>query len=365
MSGSTVHRLWFDDAMPARVARGLLAPAGWAYAGVAAARNAMYDRGWLASEPPALPTISLGNLSVGGTGKTPVAAWVAGRLLDAGARPAIVLRGYGADEPLVHQRLNPAAVVVVDADRRRGVRHARDLGADCAILDDAFQHRRIRRNADWLLVSAEQWRSDLRCLPAGPLRESTAALARATLIVITRKAATPATADGVAEWLRREHGVSEPAIVHLALDQLVDARSSASVSLSWLRGRSVVAVAAVGMPSLFFAQLRSAGAAVEAMPYGDHHAFEARDVARIVGCATATDGVICTLKDAVKLAPLWPREGPVLWYVSQRAVVERGAAALDASLAEVLTARASVTQTAGPAGPSSQAHGHRSSTADQ
>ncbi|HEX5971196.1 MAG TPA: tetraacyldisaccharide 4'-kinase, partial [Gemmatimonadaceae bacterium] len=136
------ERVWYDRSLASRLARGALAPAGWLYAGATTVRNRLYDAGVLRSRAPSLPVLAVGNLSVGGTGKTPVAAWAAARLLEAGAHPAIVLRGYGGDEPLVHQQLNPAAVVVADADRLRGVDRARAAGADCAILDDAFQHRR-------------------------------------------------------------------------------------------------------------------------------------------------------------------------------------------------------------------------------
>ena len=357
--------VWYGDARWSRAVRGLLAPAGWTYASVAWFRNSLYDAGLLTAHESALPTISLGNLSVGGTGKTPVAAWVASRLLEAGARPAVVMRGYGDDELLVHTRLNPGVIVVADADRLRGVRRARELGADCAILDDAFQHRRIRRSADWLLVAAEQWRPDLRCLPAGPLRESHRSISRATLIIVTRKSADRARAEVVAEQLTRESGGTATALVHLAPGGLVDAQTGAHASLSWVDGRAVVAVAAVGAPTAFFAQLRSHGARVAEAAYRDHHAYSARDVEHLVRRAATTDAVICTLKDAVKLAPLWPRKGPALWYLSQRAVVEHGAAVLDASLANLLAARTGVTQTAGSTGPSSPTHGDRSSTADQ
>jgi tetraacyldisaccharide 4'-kinase len=110
-------------------------------------------------------------------------------------------------------------------------------------------------------------------------------------------------------------------------------------------------VAAVGEPDAFFAQLRSAGARdVRVMAFRDHHSFTADDVARLVQAAAAADAVVCTLKDAVKLAPLWPARAVSLWYVSQRAEVERGAHLLDASLALVLAARASTSSTAGAAG---------------
>jgi tetraacyldisaccharide 4'-kinase len=361
-----LDRIWYGDAMADRVARGLLAPAGWAYAAVATARNALYDVGALPAGESAIPVLGLGNLTVGGTGKTPVAAWAAGRLLAAGARPAIVLRGYGGDEPLVHARLNPAAIVVADADRLRGVRRAAALNADCAILDDAFQHRRIRRMADWLLVAAERWRPDHRCIPAGPLREPASSMRRATLVVVTRKTASRASAEELAERLAGQAGGRATAVLHLAPDGLVQAHTGEREPLGRLVGRRVVAAAAVGAPEAFFDQLRGEGAIVDAVAYRDHHAFDAADVARLVQRARRGDGVVCTLKDAVKLTPLWPREGPPLWYVSQRAVIERGSAALDASLESLLAARMGIpSQTAGPAGPSSPAHGYRSSTADQ
>jgi tetraacyldisaccharide 4'-kinase len=360
------ERIWYGDGWAERIARAALAPAGWSYAAVAAARNALYDRGVLRSHTAAIPALSLGNLSVGGTGKTPIAAWAAARLAAAGAHPAVVLRGYGDDEPLVHAKLNPEAIVVTDADRVRGVERARGLGADCAILDDAFQHRRLRRTADWVLVAAEQWRPGLRSLPAGPLRESAASLGRADVLVVTRKSATREAADEVAaaleSSLRAGAGV---AICHLAPYAIVDGRTGQREPLSWLQGREVTAVAAVGAPDAFFAQLAAQGAMLEPLAFADHHAFDARDVARIARSGARRAAVVCTLKDAVKLAPLWPPSGLPLLYVSQRAVVERGGAALDASLEVILAARVAAPPTAGSAGSSSPTHGHRSSTADR
>jgi tetraacyldisaccharide 4'-kinase len=122
---SAVERLWYGAGAPARLARALLAPAAWTYAGVTAVRGTLYDRGVLRTHVPAIPVLSLGNITVGGTGKTPVAAWAAARLHERGARPAIVLRGYGGDEPLVHERLNPDVPVIADANRVRGVARAK------------------------------------------------------------------------------------------------------------------------------------------------------------------------------------------------------------------------------------------------
>jgi tetraacyldisaccharide 4'-kinase len=366
VTSDTVERIWYGERGRDRLAGGILAPAGWAYAAVTAARNACYDRGLFASHAPAIPALSVGNLTVGGTGKTPLAAWAAAQLAAAGARPAVVLRGYGDDEPLVHAKLNPGIVVVTDADRVRGVSRARDLGADCAILDDAFQHRRIRRTADWVLVAAERWREGLRVLPAGPLREPARALHRADVLVVTRKSAPREAADEIAEqlgrWMRDRGAV---AVCHLAPSALVNALTGEREPLSWLHGREVTAVAAVGAPAPFFAQLAAEGATLDPLAFPDHHAFGPRDLAKITSSGEQRAGVVCTLKDAVKLAPVWPRVGPALWYVSQRAVVERGGAALDASLGALLAARAAVPPTAGSAGSSSPAHGHRPSTADR
>ena len=124
-----IERAWFGDGPVSRVAGVALAPLGWSFAAVVAARNALYDRGLFAADDAHLPALSVGNLSVGGTGKTPVAAWAAARLAERGAHPAVVMRGYGNDEPLVHARLNPGVPVIADADRVRGMAAARAAGA--------------------------------------------------------------------------------------------------------------------------------------------------------------------------------------------------------------------------------------------
>ncbi|MEO6877747.1 MAG: tetraacyldisaccharide 4'-kinase, partial [Gemmatimonadaceae bacterium] len=132
----------------------------------------------------------------------------------------------------------------------------------------------------------------------------------------------------------------------------------------WLSSRRVAAAAAIGEPAAFFAQLTTAGAHLDARPFHDHHAFAPADVAELAAAADRGEGLVCTLKDAVKLAPRWPAAAAPLWYVSQIAVIERGNAELDRALVAVLAARQAVTPTAGPAGSSSIPNGHRSSTAD-
>lgn len=336
---SWVDAVWYGDGLVARLARGALTPASLAYHAVTSARNAWY--GWPGrARATAVPALSVGNLSVGGTGKTPVAAWCAARLRAQGARPAIVLRGYGDDEPAVHRVLNPDVPVIATPDRLLGAERARAAGADVVVLDDAFQHRRARRIADLVLVSADRWRPDLAVLPAGPWRESPVGLRRATAIVVTRKAARAEAALRVAGWATRVAPGVPVAIVHLVPDALVRADApGASRRLDTLADQDVLAVAGVGDPRAFAEQLRAGGARVQLRAFADHHPYTEADVAALVREAGARP-VVTTLKDAVKLSPRWPRTAPPLWYVSQRVVVEDGGPALDGVLAAVLAARA-------------------------
>ncbi len=349
--------LWYGTSLAARVARAALAPASWAYGAGVHLRARRYDDASSVAASP-LPALSIGNLTVGGTGKTPVAAWAAEALRLRGASPAIVMRGYGDDEPLVHGRLNPGIPVVVDPDRVAGARQAALDGADCVILDDAFQHRRIARISDWVLVSADRWSPNLRLLPAGPLREPLASLRRADIVVVTRKHASLNDAASIGAELGSRYPSVGVAVCHLALQDLRSATSDAALPLSWLSGRRLAATAAVGDPSSFFAQLRVEGADVRTHSFADHHAYTTADVALLVQAAEGFDGVICTLKDAVKLGPLWPATAAPLWYVSQIAVFERGSALLDRALDSVLAARHAGSSTAGPAGQSSLKNGH-------
>jgi len=348
---SVLERIWFDESLLARSARLVLAPPSWLYSSIVRMRGALFDRDLLLHvHGAAIPVLSIGNLSVGGTGKTPLAAWAAERLRAAGAKPAVLLRGYGGDEPLVHAALNPDIPVIADPDRVAGAHQALAAGADCAILDDGFQHRRIARIADWVLVAAEQPPEPARLLPAGPWREPVSAIRRATVAIVTRKSASLEAASEVASRLAATHGV-DCAIVHLTPNDVVDAREQRAIGLERMRGVRALVVSAIGAPAAFAAQVRDLGVAqCDTLTFRDHHRFTEADITRIVHAAAGADVAVCTLKDAVKLAPLWPRAALPLWYVSQRAEVERGEQLLAATLASVMSARASSTSTAGAAG---------------
>lgn len=332
--------IWYGNGALSGITRTVLQPAEWVFRGVVGLRNAMYDRAMLRVHPSPLPAVSVGNLAVGGTGKTPVSAWLAGRLLEEGGNPALVMRGYGDDEPTVHALLTPAATVVVDADRVAGLRRARAASCDVAVLDDAFQHRRAARQEDVVLVSADRWREPVHLLPAGPWREPMGSLRRASLVVVTRKAATAGEATALARRLAPATRSGASATVRLSLGALHAATGDAApLPLAALRGQRILAVSGIGDPRAFHAQLREAGADVVSLTYRDHHRYTTAEAAHMAERARDVDRVVCTLKDAVKLRSHWPRGAPPLWYVSLRCEPEDGAEALEGVVRRLLSAR--------------------------
>ncbi len=323
-----IERVWAGTSASHRLAQLALTPLAALFRGGTMLRNALYDRDIFARVQGAIPVISVGNLTVGGTGKTPVSAWIAGDLLRRGATPAIVTRGYGGDESLVHAILNPGVPVIVATDRVAGVAAAAAGGATVAVLDDAFQHRRLRRDLDLVLLSAEDFGDAQRPLPAGPWREPPGALARASAAIVTRKVAT----DGaVAAVVRAIQGVAPalPIIVaSLEPDALRNLRETAVRPLDTLAGKSILVISAVARPAPFAAQVARTGATCTLRVFPDHHAFTADEVASLAAEAAEYDLVVCTLKDAVKLDARWPRVPASPWYVSQRVVPGEGGDAL-------------------------------------
>jgi tetraacyldisaccharide 4'-kinase len=335
-----VQRLWLSDAAGPTLARALLTPFAWVFGASVRVRNALYDQHLLPSHGSAIPVVSVGNLSVGGTGKTPLAAYLAQELRAAGAAPALVMRGVGGDESLTYSVLAPGVPVIVDADRVRGVQSAVQRGADVAVLDDAFQHRRLKRDADIVVLSAERSATGaMQLLPAGPQREPFASLRRAHLAIVVRKAATPDDSARVSERVRRVCPDLPIAEVALTPARLVGSAGARELSLESLADKRVLAIAGVGDPAAFFAQVQRYVRALEPAPFRDHHAYSAADAARLADCAGEFDAVVCTLKDAVKLGPIWPRQASELWYVSQRLEVEKGEAHIQRILARLLDLR--------------------------
>jgi tetraacyldisaccharide 4'-kinase len=332
-----VRKLWRRRSWKARAARVALLPFSTLYGIVVTLRALRYRLGFGTERHLPLPAIAVGNLSVGGTGKTPLTAWIAAECRRAGRRPGILLRGYGRDEVLLHRHLVSDAVVVANPDRAAGAALARMQGANVLVLDDAFQVLDTSRDLNIALLAAEQARVSPWLLPAGPWREGWGALRRADLLIVTRKRADAETAGALADRLQRRFPRKSVAIARLGLAGLVGMRSGTTTPLDTLRGRRVVAAAAIADPESFAVQVRSSGATVQLAAFQDHHEYGARDVERLMQIAAEADYLVVTEKDAVKLRALWPeKRGPEPLVAVLELTWERHREAVAAAIARVL-----------------------------
>ncbi|HEU4763048.1 MAG TPA: tetraacyldisaccharide 4'-kinase [Gemmatimonadales bacterium] len=332
-----IRWLWTGRRLDARLVRLALIPFALAYRGVMRIRAAWYRRGWLASRDLPLPSVAVGNLTVGGSGKTPVAIWIARHYADRGLIPGILLRGYGSgDETLVHARAVPMAAVVANPDRIAGAELAVAKGAQVLVLDDAYQRLDTRRDWNVLVMSAETTRAVPWTLPAGPWREGREALDRADAAVVTRKRASREAAFALADAL--EARVQGPvAVAHLGLTALEGLVSGRRHPAETLRDRRVVAASAIGDPDAFVGQVKLTGAAVQVATWKDHHLYRDEDVAWLAGAARKADYVVITEKDAVKLRDRWPAGAPEPWVAVLDLAWERGGDAFIAGLDAVVT----------------------------
>jgi tetraacyldisaccharide 4'-kinase len=267
-----------------------------------------------------VPVVSVGNVSVGGTGKTPMVAWLARRLSGRGYRVAILTRGYGGergaavervdgaspgavgDEALLLARALPECVVYRGRDRYlAGLAAVARDGCDVCILDDGFQHRRLHRDIDIVLLHAERPFGTGWLLPAGPLREGPEALRRADLIVLCRR--WGGEGDGAAAgWLPR--GVARMRAT-LAVGRLRTLGGAArEIPPEEIRGKRLLAFAGVGDPRSFLEVVeRYEPEAVRFLVFPDHHPYPAGSIDRIRRESErwGAEGLITTEKDAVKL----------------------------------------------------------------
>jgi len=263
----------------------------------------------------ARPVVSVGNLTLGGTGKTPMAAFLASIVTEMGGRPVIVSRGYGAaagapnEEAMELARLCPGVPCVWNRDRWQAIhdwmwRHPCDL----AILDDGFQHRRLARDLDIVLVDAFQPFGYGHVLPRGLLREPPSALRRADLVAITRaELVGPQEIDALKDRLHGLVRAGVPILIaHHQPSALVRADGSRAAPES-LRGETVAAACGIGNPEAFRATLERLGARVELLDvFPDHHAYSSADVDRLLSAARSAGlkRLVTTVKDYVKWEPL-------------------------------------------------------------
>ncbi len=292
-----LRRFWSGRAgLPGRVASAVLFPLELIYRGVVGGRNRGYDVGVLPTREPPIPVISVGNVAVGGTGKTPFSGWLVSRLEEMGRRPALVTRGYGSDEVLLHRAWNPQAVVIADVQRLRGVCRARERGADVAVLDDGFQHRAIGRRLDIVLVASEHG-SRQALLPRGRLRETFRALRRADAVVVTRKTASRREAARIGGEVR---AVASGVLAQVGFE-VASWTDFDGTSVSAPGRGDLLAVAGVADPEPFTEMVRQRTTnRVTSLAFRDHHVFRRADVARIAEHAGGRS-IVTTEKDAVKL----------------------------------------------------------------
>lgn len=324
-----VRRWWAGELGGAgRLLDALTGPAEWLYRGVVVARNRTYERGTKVTHP-GVPVISVGNLVVGGSGKTPFAAWLLRELQRRGRRPALLHGGYAADEPALHRAWNPGVPVFAERDRVAAAARARAAGADVLVLDDAFQHRRIARDLDIVLVAAERWNAAPRLLPRGGWREPPASLRRADMVVVTRRTTSSQEAAAVAAAAAALAPGVPVAVVRLAAAGWVDGEGNETPP----PGDSLV-VTAIAEPEAFVSNARTAGARVSGFRFWpDHHSFEDTDSRELLRDA-AERTIVTTAKDWVKLRALLPAER--VRVLRQDVIVESGEAGLLAAVTRVL-----------------------------
>jgi tetraacyldisaccharide 4'-kinase len=338
-----VTALWTSRGPLARAGRATLLPLAGAWELASGLRRRAYRAGWLTPARLPRPAVAVGNLAVGGAGKTPMAAWVAAWYGTRGIRAGVLLRGYGGDEAAVHREAAPAAIVVEDPDRRRGAARAAAAGAEVLVLDDGFQHLQVARDVDLVLVSAESatlppWR-----FPAGPWREGWRELRRADLVVVTVKAASDAAVARAVDRVRRFAPDRSVAVARLSLAGLTGLRTGARLPLDVLAGARVLATTGIADPAGFRRQLEAAGACVAARAWRDHHPFSLRDVTWILRAAAKLDYVVVTAKDATKLRTLWPDGAPEALVARLTVEWEDGGRAVEDILHGCLERRAAAT----------------------
>ncbi|MEA5612293.1 tetraacyldisaccharide 4'-kinase [Nodularia spumigena] len=324
-------------------------PLSRVYGWEVARRNRRWDRGEGVTRLDR-PVVSIGNLSAGGTGKTPMVRWAVGALQESGHRPAVAMRGYKAepgqpsDEEREHREALPGVPVVARPDRAAGLQDlfATPEGAqvDCVVLDDGFQHRRLARDLDIVLVDASRPPDRDALLPLGYLREPLDSLRRAQACVLTHaELVGPERLADLADLVRTFLPDGSPVAVAEHRWTRLRRVGCSDEPVVWLAGRRVVAVCAIGHPEAFLTGLEQAGAGVAgSLCLPDHDAFGPRTVRRLEAMVESCrpEAVVMTAKDLTKLDS-WSRGCPVPVVVPELGMGWRsGEDALRARIAAIL-----------------------------
>ena len=331
------EQLLREQSEPARWLRALLLPFSWLYRLAMDLRNRGYDSHWFhATKPDETTVISVGNIAVGGTGKTPVTLSLA-RALVTEMPTAILSRGYrspaekshsplvvssgngpehpaaiSGDEPYLLARNLPTATVIAGRNRRTAASMAKGMGAKLLILDDGLQHRRLARDVEIIVVNSDNPLEAERCLPSGRLRESPQGLKRATLIV-----ANPINNEE--EWQRTQQQLASysnaPVVGAQMQIRALRQLDNSSVTIT-LQGATIALFCAIGNPQRFEQQLANAGASIiETLFADDHTPFSSHRLQEFAVTAQQRGAscLVCTEKDAVKLPATFSTVLPIYW----------------------------------------------------
>ncbi|MBN2021043.1 MAG: tetraacyldisaccharide 4'-kinase [Sedimentisphaerales bacterium] len=324
--------------LPATVLRLLLGVAACAYAVVIRIRNLFYDEGLFKSyavmpaglitsdrAQAAIPIISIGNITTGGTGKTPMVIWLVNFLQAKGVKCAVLTRGYKSakgqyDEPAILAKSCPGVAVVVNPDRLKGAIEAvRRHRAQVLIMDDGFQHRRLHRDIDIVTIDATQPFGFGKMLPAGLLREPVSSLKRATAVVITRS--DQASENNLTEIIKQINpNVATAKAIHSPI--CVIWAGDKKIPLEQLRSKPVFAFCGIANPEAFFATVASQKAKIVGSKiYNDHHNYTAKDTDEIfqIAAQAGAEMILTTEKDYDKIDPSAAgRKGLILAYLAVR-----------------------------------------------
>jgi len=324
-AGRFAHRAWDREGALGGAMWAALVPAAIAYGAGVRVRNFLYDRGWRRAARVAAPVVSVGNLTVGGTGETPVVVWLAEELERRGHSVGVLSRGYGrrsrgtkviaqggrpvvsveasGDEPaMIGRRIR--GPVVVAGRREAGARVAIERGARVLLLDDGFQHRAIARDFDLLLVDDERPIGNGWTLPSGPLREPLRNATRADAVLAVDRGSPRAEGGLPAAWVhagRFERPCYRGVLVPRAL-VWPDGETWTEAPLARLAGQRILVVSGIVGPQALYAMVQQwEGQIVNVLEFPDHHWYDRDDFATIRKAAREADLIVTTEKDLVKL----------------------------------------------------------------
>ncbi len=296
-----------NRSLPARLAALILSGASGVYLLAIAFRKALYRMGVFKSHKVRATVVSIGNLTLGGTGKTPFAIMLAKVLRETMKKsPAVLIRGYGWDEQAMMKRSLGALPLVVGRDRVRGARDAiQRHGADTILLDDGFQHWRIARDLDIVLVDTRNPFGNRRLFPRGILREPLASIKRADIIVLTKTDRSLVDKEAIKGCLR---GFKEDLVFVEAAHvpaHVWDLKTKEVFGLDRIKGKRACLVSGIADPFYFEETVKALGAVVAGrLFYADHHNYSESDVRTIFERAREADCIVTTEKDAIKFERL-------------------------------------------------------------